>query len=153
LAELADRYGLLIVVIIVLLTNVKALLALIEKAIPKVYPPWAAHRKDTREWRQGRADRSYEDAVSALQSLLEDARAELKAAGQERRDLQTHLLRHLGQYEQLAARTIAAIQDVSAVLQEQNERIAQLTERLRQANGHGQIPPTHSREGEKSMSG
>ena len=135
LAELANQYGLLIVVVLVVLVNAKAILGGIGKVIGKIYPPWAERQRDEQEWRQERSGRSYTDAITALQSLLEDARSEIKASAQERRILQAYLLKHVAQYEQLAAQTIAAIQNASSALCEQNERIAELTKALRRENG------------------
>ena len=44
-------------------------------------------------------------------------------------------------YESLAGGTVTALQDVSRGLQEQNERIGQLTESLRRQNGHTATDP------------
>jgi len=148
LAELANQYGILIVVVVVLVANAKAVLGAVDKIVGRLAPAWSAHRKDTREWRQSQADRSYTDAVQALQTLLEDARTEVKSASQERRILQAYLLKHLSQYESLAGGTVTALQDISRGLQEQNERIAQLTESLRKQNGHTASGPGES--GERS---
>lgn len=139
---LLDRYGIVLIIVATLIINARPIIRGIGDLFARLYPSWAEQRAKADAWRKTQAETSYGDAVEALQALLDDARAEIKGAAQERRILQAYLLRHLSQYEQLATRTVAALQDVSSVLREQNDRIAQLTEALRQVNGHGQsIPP------------
>ena len=148
--ELMDRYGIVVIILATLIINAKPILKGAGDLFAKLYPSWAKHRHQAREWERTQAETSYVDAVEALQALLKDARAEIKGAAQERRILQAYLLRHLSQYEQLASRTVAGMQDVSDVLREQNDRIAELTEALRQVNGHAQeIPPARTTEREE----
>jgi hypothetical protein len=110
--ELCDRYGVFIVLGVLAILNAGKILDAVIGVIAKIYPAWRKERAERATWQRRQVNRSYTDAVGALQALLDEACEEIKSARQERRILQAHLLRHLSRYEHLAASTVEAFRDV-----------------------------------------
>ena len=155
-ATLLNEYGYPAVLLVLLASHAKSILAFAERMLSKAWPTFAEQRQlkqkrlaaaDERLAEQQRlrleqvaaADERV-DTILALKDMLLAYRQELDDSKLERRQLQNRLYELIGLYQKRDAQMVEALRDVSEVLRSQTRRLDEITTMMRIQNSC-QLPP------------
>ena len=161
-AAILNDYGFPTVLLLLLASHAKGILAFAERLLSKAWPTFAEQQRLKLERRAAADERLAEfkrlelekvaaaeqriDTILALKDMLLAYRQELDDSKLERRQLQNRLYELISLYQKRDAQMVEALRDISEVLRSQTRRLDEITVMMRVQNSYVKNEGTDSDE-------